>query len=235
MIPFVFSIAVALEAIVHCTVQGAYIFLELGMGLAWTGRVAIPSTTVLQVDARDQQTRWIITSFFTISAFVDVFITASVSYQLRRRRTNSLKRTKYLIDKVIQWTIPTGMLTSAVAIAIVLVWNIQRDSFLWVGICAFESDFYAAGLLALLNARRTRFNTTEPDHLSISMSRYPETLTSSDVARITATAVSGPSTSSLDHPKGQDGSQDVVVYKLENDPGDMVPDLYLLLGPWTGY
>ncbi|KAF8882401.1 hypothetical protein BD779DRAFT_1542970 [Infundibulicybe gibba] len=111
MIPIGFSIAVALEVIVHVIVQGVYIFrmyrfgknpyilasccalvmVEAGMGFAWAGWVAA-SAIMLQVDARNQQIRWMITCFFTISAFVDVFITASLSYQLWRSRIMGLRR-----------------------------------------------------------------------------------------------------------------------------------------------
>ncbi|KAF8882400.1 hypothetical protein BD779DRAFT_1542959 [Infundibulicybe gibba] len=111
MVPIGFSIAVALEVIVHVIVQGVYIFrmyrfgknpyilasccalvlVEAGMGFAWAGWVAA-SAIMLQVDARNQQIRWMITCFFTISAFVDVFITASLSYQLWQSRMMGLKR-----------------------------------------------------------------------------------------------------------------------------------------------
>ncbi|KAF8882589.1 hypothetical protein BD779DRAFT_1542820 [Infundibulicybe gibba] len=131
IVPPAFSIIIALETIVHSTTQGTYIFrmyrfgqnrhilacccvlmlFEVGFGFTWAGRVAI-NDTIQHVDARDQGIEWVITSFFTISAFLDVFITVSMSYQLRRSRLNGLKQTKYLIDRIIRWTIRKHIITS---------------------------------------------------------------------------------------------------------------------------
>ncbi|KAF8889689.1 hypothetical protein BD779DRAFT_1671792 [Infundibulicybe gibba] len=155
IIPLGLPIGSAVEAIVHSTVQGIYLFrmyrfgqnryilasccvlvlLQLGLGLTWVGRLSTGKPFLL-IFARDQETKWIVTSFFTISAAVDVFIAVSLSYQLMQSRKGSLKRTKYLVDKIMRWTIceqhfarsrvfdveasiATGMLTSAVAITIV--------------------------------------------------------------------------------------------------------------------
>ncbi|KAF8892053.1 hypothetical protein BD779DRAFT_86532 [Infundibulicybe gibba] len=157
IVPPGFSIIVVLETIVHSITQGTYIFrmylfgqnryilacccmlvlLEVGFGLTWAGHVAV-SDTIQEVHTRDQGVEWVITAFFVISASVDVFITASVSRQLRRSRMNGFKQTKYLIDRVIRWTISTGMLTSSVAITIILLWYFNRDSFIWGGMCTIE-------------------------------------------------------------------------------------------------
>ncbi|KAF8889688.1 hypothetical protein BD779DRAFT_1520486 [Infundibulicybe gibba] len=143
-IPLGISMGTALAAIVHFTVQGTYIFriyqfgqnryilafccllvlFQLGLGLTWTGQLSAGNPFLL-IYGQDWETKWIVTSFFTISAVVDVFITVSLSSQLMRNRRDSLEGTRHLIDKIMRWTIPTGMLTSAVAIAIVVVRNLQ--------------------------------------------------------------------------------------------------------------
>ncbi|KAF8882439.1 hypothetical protein BD779DRAFT_929911 [Infundibulicybe gibba] len=110
-----------------------------------------------------------ITTQFAISAFIDVFVTVSVSYQLWRSRADGLKQTRYLIDKIMQWMIQTGMLTSAIDIAVVLTWNFNRDSPMWLGLSVFEPDCYIVCLLALLNARGTYSEATGSDHLSLPM------------------------------------------------------------------
>ncbi|KAF8882399.1 hypothetical protein BD779DRAFT_927655 [Infundibulicybe gibba] len=110
-IPIGFSIALAVQSIVHCLVQGVYISrmfrfshniwvlvsccvlvaLELGLGLAWGGRVA-HTAIARQANAWNEESRWMITTFFTVSMVVDVIITASMCYQLMRSRTMGLKR-----------------------------------------------------------------------------------------------------------------------------------------------
>ncbi|KAF8873736.1 hypothetical protein BD779DRAFT_1805172 [Infundibulicybe gibba] len=188
IIPVGLSIAIVLGTIVQIVGKGTYIFrmyrfgqnryilacccvlllLELGLGLMWAGKVAISSTTQ-QVDAREKAIEWVITTQFAISAFIDVFVTVSVSYQLWRSRADGLKQTRYLIDKIMQWMIQTGMLTSAIDIAVVLTWNFNRDSPVWLGLSAFEPDCYIVFLLALLNARGTYSEATGSDHLSLPM------------------------------------------------------------------
>ncbi|KAF8870574.1 hypothetical protein BD779DRAFT_1579440, partial [Infundibulicybe gibba] len=131
IVPPGFSIAIVLETIVHSTTQGTYIFrmyrfgqnryilvgccmlvlFEVGFGFTWAGRVAI-SDTIQHIDARNRGIQWVITSFFTISAFLDVFITVSMTYQLKRSRLSGLKQTNYLIDRIIRWTIRERIIAS---------------------------------------------------------------------------------------------------------------------------
>ncbi|KAF8882443.1 hypothetical protein BD779DRAFT_1674980 [Infundibulicybe gibba] len=132
------------------------VLLELGFGFTWVWRAAVTGATEVQLDALGQEIEWDITSFFVISAFVDVFITISITYQLTQSRSSGLKRTKHLIDGIIRLTIPTGMLTSFVAIVIVFLWNLDKGTFNWVGVCILEPCCYATGLLACL----TRGNHT---------------------------------------------------------------------------
>ncbi|KAF8868729.1 hypothetical protein BD779DRAFT_1807685 [Infundibulicybe gibba] len=207
IIPLGLSISIAIESIMHSAVQGTYIFrmyrfgqnryilapccmlvlLQLGFGFTWAARVAV-SETFLLIFARNQEMKWIVTSFFTICASVDLFITVSLTSQLMWSRKNGLKRTKSLIDNIMRWTIPTGMLTrcvalnllnppqiipnridSVVAITIVLVWNLQgSESLLGVAICIFEPDCYVICLLALLNARSTHAGITDLPMVTVS-------------------------------------------------------------------
>ncbi|KAF8882430.1 hypothetical protein BD779DRAFT_929639 [Infundibulicybe gibba] len=188
IIPVGLSISIVLGTIVQAIGKGTYIFrmyrfgqnryilacccvlilVELGLGLVWAGRVAI-NDIALQVETREQEIEWVITTQFTISAFIDVFVTASVSYWLRQNRADGLKRTRYLADKIMQWTIQTGILTSAMAIAVVLMWNIKRDSLIWLGLSAIEPECYAFCLLAMLNARRTYSRAIGSDNPSLPM------------------------------------------------------------------
>ncbi|KAF8882433.1 hypothetical protein BD779DRAFT_929710 [Infundibulicybe gibba] len=111
IVPTGISITVVLGTVVQVTGKGTYIFrmyrfgqnryalacccvlilLELGLGFVWAGRVAI-SDTAWQRGARERRIEWVITAQFTVSAFIDVFVTASVSYQLWRSRANGLKQ-----------------------------------------------------------------------------------------------------------------------------------------------
>ncbi|KAF8870502.1 hypothetical protein BD779DRAFT_535958 [Infundibulicybe gibba] len=183
-IPIAFSLTIVLQAFVHCCSEGVYIYrmhllgrrmwvlvpcctmaaVKLVLGLVLAVRMG-HSASAAQVYARSLQASWMITSFFTIGAVLDVTITLSVCVQLWQGRGNGMKRTKYMVDKIIQWTVQTAMLTSVVAIAVVLEWNLQRSE-LWAGLSGIQSDCYVCCLLALLNAR-TRLRGPQWDASSL--------------------------------------------------------------------
>ncbi|KAF8870499.1 hypothetical protein BD779DRAFT_1580013 [Infundibulicybe gibba] len=144
-IPFEFSIAIILQVVVHCCAQGVYIYrmhrfghrvwilvlccvlvvLELAFGLVIAARMA-HNASGAQVNAVSLQTSWVITAVFATSAALDASITISICVQLRQGREDGIKRTRYIVDRIIQWTVQSAVLTSAVAITIVAVWNTQH-------------------------------------------------------------------------------------------------------------
>ncbi|KAF8882411.1 hypothetical protein BD779DRAFT_1543057 [Infundibulicybe gibba] len=140
-IPFEFSIAIILQVVVHCCAQGVYIYrmhrfghrsvwilvlccvlvaLELAFGLVIAARMA-HNASGAQVNAISLQTSWVITAVFATSAALDASITVSICVQLRQGRGDGIKRTRYIVDRIIQWTV-----RDAVAITIVAVWNTQH-------------------------------------------------------------------------------------------------------------
>ncbi|KAF8874111.1 hypothetical protein BD779DRAFT_1790591 [Infundibulicybe gibba] len=182
-----YPVGLVMGMTVSCTVKGVYILrmyrfnrnryllvcccvlegMELGTGFTWVARVA-HTVPVWQEVVLNKESEWIIMAFFTISMLLDIFIAASTCYQLWRSRMMGLKRTRHLVDKLMRWTIQTGILTSAVSLAIVLTKNLDKsgESYLWLGICIFAPNCYAIALLALLNAR-TRLDKLNVDHLSL--------------------------------------------------------------------
>ncbi|KAF8874129.1 hypothetical protein BD779DRAFT_263177 [Infundibulicybe gibba] len=165
-IPIGLSITVVLQVFIRCSVQGVYIYrmhkfnrrmwilvpccvveaLELGLGLTIAVRLAHRASAV-QMYVWSLQLSWIWTLFLAISAALDVGITLSICIQLWQGREDGLKRTKYLVDTVIRWTVQTAFVTSAVAVTMMVAWNRQHN-LLWVGLCALESDCYVCCLLA---------------------------------------------------------------------------------------
>ncbi|KAF8882470.1 hypothetical protein BD779DRAFT_1802347 [Infundibulicybe gibba] len=198
-----FPIGLAIGMTIGCTMKGIYIFrmyrfnhnryllvcccvlvgLELGTEFTWVARVA-HAIFAWQEAVLNDKSKWIITTFFTTSMVLDIFVAASTCYQLWRSRMIGFKRMRHLVDTLIRWTIrksppylihappvvmkETGILTSAVSLAIVLTKNLDKnnDSYLWLGICIFAPNCYAMGLLALLNAR-TRLDKLNTGHPSL--------------------------------------------------------------------
>ncbi|KAF8874126.1 hypothetical protein BD779DRAFT_1476655 [Infundibulicybe gibba] len=158
--------------------------IELGTGLAWMVRAAhaVPAWQNIMLN---EKSKWPIEMTFTVGVLLDTSIAASTCYQLWRSRMMGLKRTRRVVDKLIRWTIQTGALTrldsridgvsSAVSIAIILTKNLDTKdnsyfmrilSDLWLGMIFLLPNCYAAGLLALLNAR-TSLDESNTDHLGL--------------------------------------------------------------------
>ncbi|KAJ7770457.1 hypothetical protein B0H16DRAFT_1774180 [Mycena metata] len=65
------------------------------------------------------------------------------------------RRTAALLDKLIVWTLETGMLTSANMIAEVVCFYTMKDNFIWTTFLIFQPLLYSNSLLASLNSRAT--------------------------------------------------------------------------------
>ncbi|KAF8888514.1 hypothetical protein BD779DRAFT_1800147 [Infundibulicybe gibba] len=106
-----FPIGLAIGMTIGCTMKGIYIFrmyrfnhnryllvcccilvgLELGTGFTWVARVA-HAVFAWQEAVLNEKSKWIITTFFTTSMVLDMFIAASTCYQLWRSRMIGFKR-----------------------------------------------------------------------------------------------------------------------------------------------
>ncbi|KAJ7866679.1 hypothetical protein B0H13DRAFT_2670696 [Mycena leptocephala] len=96
---------------------------------------------------------WLITALCSISAANDLVITGTLVTIFIRRRTFAHRRTVALMDKLIVWTIETGILTSAAAIVTLACFVTMKKNFIWLAVFAVLSRLYSNSLLASLNSR----------------------------------------------------------------------------------
>ncbi|KAJ7512714.1 hypothetical protein B0H11DRAFT_1947031 [Mycena galericulata] len=100
-----------------------------------------------------QMSRLLVTTW-TVSAINDLLIAISLVYFLYRQRTSAnLTRTVAVIDKLIAWTIETGVLTSTIGIATLILFLKQPDNYAWLACFAVGARLFANSLLANLNSR----------------------------------------------------------------------------------
>ncbi|KIK48436.1 hypothetical protein CY34DRAFT_798258 [Suillus luteus UH-Slu-Lm8-n1] len=97
--------------------------------------------------------RWIFTVGLSLSAFVDIMITAIMCYFLRKNRTMVISTIR-IIDTLTLWTIRNGSMTSAAAIASLICWLAMPDNRTFLGLHFVIAKLYANSLLATLNARQ---------------------------------------------------------------------------------
>ncbi|KAJ7867149.1 hypothetical protein B0H13DRAFT_2352030 [Mycena leptocephala] len=78
------------------------------------------------------QWEWLASFVWSISTTNDVMITATLVVLLRNRRNNVHMRTAALVEKLILWSIETGMLTSAISIATLVCFVAMEENFIWI-------------------------------------------------------------------------------------------------------
>ncbi|KAJ7836711.1 hypothetical protein B0H13DRAFT_2368591 [Mycena leptocephala] len=96
---------------------------------------------------------WFLAASWSVSAVNDVTITATLATILLCQRTYAQKRTLALMDKLVAWTIETGMLTSAMTIATLICFLAMKESYIWVAVPMVEARMFSNSLLARATLR----------------------------------------------------------------------------------
>ncbi|KAF7330078.1 hypothetical protein MKEN_00272100 [Mycena kentingensis (nom. inval.)] len=98
---------------------------------------------------------WLLMAIWIASPTTDIGVTATLVYILNdSRKAGVHKTTDVLVDKVITWTIETGLLTSLAGIAALVAYLTSRETFIWLGIFAVRSRLFANSFLTSLNCRK---------------------------------------------------------------------------------
>ncbi|KAF8152106.1 hypothetical protein K438DRAFT_1987916 [Mycena galopus ATCC 62051] len=103
------------------------------------------------------QFEWLPTTTWSINVACDVAITATLVVVLRRQRSWAHNKTVALVDKIIVWTIETGMLTSVLSIVTLALFVTMTENFIWLAFHVLGPQLYSNSLLA----RRVDWGTEE--------------------------------------------------------------------------
>ncbi|KAJ7851106.1 hypothetical protein B0H13DRAFT_2360385 [Mycena leptocephala] len=76
--------------------------------------------------------KWLATFVWSVSTTNDLMISATLVVLLRNQRNNVHTRTAALVEKLILWSIETGMLTSATSIATLACFVDMKENFIWI-------------------------------------------------------------------------------------------------------
>ncbi|KAH7912350.1 hypothetical protein BJ138DRAFT_798272 [Hygrophoropsis aurantiaca] len=108
---------------------------------------------------------WLIKAILLLGAVSDTLITLTMCYYLKRERFTALERTVRTLDRLMKYTIETGVFTSLTGLTVAICyWKV--DNMAWFGVYLILAEVYANALLANLNARKSHSNTDEKDHVS---------------------------------------------------------------------
>ncbi|KII91098.1 hypothetical protein PLICRDRAFT_39708 [Plicaturopsis crispa FD-325 SS-3] len=133
--------------------------------ISWTGSLfqlclsivtvafAESDTTILEFHHKHS---WIIAATCATNVAVDILNTSAICYILRKEHKSldfSSAQTNEVVDKLILWSIETGMLTAVAATLTLILCLASPETFVWIGISFFYAKLYSNSLLVSLNGR----------------------------------------------------------------------------------
>jgi len=104
--------------------------------------------------------KWLLAGVLIIGACADGMVALSQWYYLRCKRSLVFEHTAQTLSKLMFWSIQTGLLTSFVAVAILICFFVMSHNFIWLALFMFIAELYSNALLASLNARKNLRITT---------------------------------------------------------------------------
>ncbi|KAF8879711.1 hypothetical protein BD779DRAFT_1627947 [Infundibulicybe gibba] len=97
---------------------------------------------------------WLITAALSVGAAVDVLIAVSLCYYLQQLMTPvTMRRTARIVDRLISWTIQTGLVTSMASVAAAICFQTMKRNEVWLAIYIVLAKLYSNSLLLSLNVR----------------------------------------------------------------------------------
>ncbi|KAK7448466.1 hypothetical protein VKT23_013728 [Stygiomarasmius scandens] len=89
-----------------------------------------------------------------LGAATDILTALSLCYFLSKLRTGH-KSSDTLVDSLMRYAVSTGVVTSAVSLTVLILFNVQPHNLIFIGIFFVLSKFYAISFMATLNTRRS--------------------------------------------------------------------------------
>ncbi|KAJ7469777.1 hypothetical protein B0H11DRAFT_1194019 [Mycena galericulata] len=123
-----------------------------GMALAAEGFLDVPREPdyfVLQ-----EHYTWLITSALGVGTVLDFLIAVLLCVYIRKLYTPyNLPKSEELINRLITWTIQTGLITSLTSVAVLITFLTMKYNFVWLALYTSLAKMYSNSLLVSLNSR----------------------------------------------------------------------------------
>ncbi|KIM37575.1 hypothetical protein M413DRAFT_448378 [Hebeloma cylindrosporum] len=84
---------------------------------------------------------------------IDVTIAVSMMWYLIRQRGKSLSRVSRVIDRLLAYTVRTGLFTSIAAIAVLVLYQTMFHTYIYLAVYTLVAKLYSNSFLSSLNAR----------------------------------------------------------------------------------
>ncbi|KAF7297963.1 hypothetical protein HMN09_01017200 [Mycena chlorophos] len=96
---------------------------------------------------------WDVEADAILSVVLDTAIAVSLVVLLLQSRRQGMASTTNMVDKLIAWSIETGVITSICSVLILAIYETKPASFIWLAVFIVKSRLYSNSLLASLNSR----------------------------------------------------------------------------------
>lgn len=111
----------------------------------------------ISLDVFSTKWRWLITACFATGAGADIIVAGGQCYYIYREKRVAMGQvTMKLLDRLLAYTVETGVVLSMSAVVILIIWGTTPHSFWWFGIFLFYTEVFANCLMASLNTRRVQ-------------------------------------------------------------------------------
>ncbi|KAF9468724.1 hypothetical protein BDZ94DRAFT_693505 [Collybia nuda] len=97
--------------------------------------------------------KWLLTLLLVATAIGDLVVAGALAYFLSQGRSGFLK-TDHVVNELILFSIETGLVTSLVAMAVLIIFLTKPTTFAWIGMLLTLAKIYTNSLLLSLNNRK---------------------------------------------------------------------------------
>ncbi|KAF7296338.1 hypothetical protein HMN09_01103900 [Mycena chlorophos] len=147
---FSYRIYILSRSLTWAMVLYASNLLRCGLGLAIFSLTLLSPTQL----AFSQRFPWLLITLWSLSAAGDLAVMLSLVWLLwRQRRMTDNRQSEFLLDKIIKWTIETGVATSMFTTVMLICYHTMPNTLVWMGLFVGEARMFANSLFASLNSR----------------------------------------------------------------------------------
>ncbi|KAJ7308579.1 hypothetical protein DFH08DRAFT_900331 [Mycena albidolilacea] len=109
-----------------------------------------------------QKSSWLLSALFFGDASLDIVMASVLFYYLTQQKRTAFKSTAVLLNRLVRYTIQTGLATSFVAIGAALSFKFSPNYYIWMAFMILMPGSFTIALLANINSRRSLIQPVAP-------------------------------------------------------------------------
>ncbi|KAG7086490.1 hypothetical protein E1B28_002439 [Marasmius oreades] len=168
-VPLSIALNLIISEVVFVLVQGYYITRIYRFSRTWyisglcvillvvrfvgTVVATVEATIMTSLDQYTTDWEWDLVGILSVGAFTDLAIPCVLVYYLAMKRSSAYDTTLAIVDKLILWTIETGLLTGLLAVLILIFFKTLPGRFAWMAVYMNLPKMFSNSFLANLNSR----------------------------------------------------------------------------------